>query len=125
MKSFLAAAGLALILMAAAGCAALFNSKTDPVAIQSMPSDADIYIDGNLRGRTPITLELQAKKTYTIVFKKPGYRDQAFELTNTVGVKWVILDVLGGLVPVIVDAATGSWYELDTKVVNVTLTSGE
>jgi hypothetical protein len=28
-----------------------------------------------------------------------------------VGVKWIVLDILGGFVPVIVDAATGNWYE--------------
>ena len=36
--------------------------------------------------------------------------------------KWVILD---GLVPVIVDAATGDWKELQTDVCNATLTAGE
>ncbi|GAA5522894.1 hypothetical protein Asal01_02862 [Fodinibius salicampi] len=31
------------------------------------------------------------------------------------------LDVLGGLVPVVVDAATGAWYNLDQESINATL----
>jgi hypothetical protein len=44
-----------------------------------------------------------------------------FNITNHVGVGWIVLDVIFGLVPVIVDAATGSWYELDQKIVNALL----
>jgi len=38
-----------------------------------------------------------------------------------VGAGWVILDILGGLIPVIVDAATGDWHYLDQTNVNAAL----
>jgi hypothetical protein len=38
-----------------------------------------------------------------------------------VGAGWVVLDVLAGLVGIIVDAATGAWYELDQDAVNAIL----
>jgi len=34
-----------------------------------------------------------------------------------------VLDVLGGLVPIIVDAATNSWYKLDQSNFNAVLAS--
>ena len=40
-------------------------------------------------------------------------------MSRSVGIGWVILDILGGLVPLIVDTATGDWFMLDTEHVNV------
>ncbi|CAA9381429.1 MAG: hypothetical protein AVDCRST_MAG89-5426, partial [uncultured Gemmatimonadetes bacterium] len=50
-----------------------------------------------------------------------GFADTNYEITRQVSVTYAVLDVLGGLLPVIVDAATGSWYVLNTKEVNVQL----
>ena len=109
---------VALSLMTA--CATLFNGDREPVSFSSNPSDAEVWINGTLRGKTPLMIELQPNEEYEIVFKKEG-REMAYDLNNHVGAGWVVLDILGGIVPVVVDAATGSWYELDTKVVNVNL----
>ena len=111
-----------LVLSALTACATLFNADREPVSFSSNPSDAEVWINGTLRGRTPLMIELQPNEEYEIVFKKEG-REMAYDLNNHVGAGWVVLDILGGIVPVVVDAATGSWYELDTKVVNVNLPS--
>ncbi len=103
-----------------AGCATIFAAKNSSVAMQTNPSGAEIWIDGNRMGVTPMSLELSNKKSYVITFKKHGQEATA-TLNNGVGAGWVILDVLGGLVPVIIDAATGSWYGLNSHVVNVNL----
>jgi len=66
-------------------------------------------------------LKLESKKIYHIEFKKEGYESKTYTITNHIGVNWVILDVLLGLVPVIVDAATGSWYYLDQESINTVL----
>ena len=36
--------------------------------------------------------------------------------------QWLVLDVLAGFWPIIVDISTGAWYEFDPGDVNVTLT---
>ena len=117
--------GLSLVWLAlmlgSTGCATLIKGKTETVTLQSNPGDADVYIDGAPRGRTPLILELQPNKEYTVVFKKRGYADQAAVITSSVSGKWVVLDVMGGLIPIIVDAATGSWKEFDNPLVNVNL----
>ena len=100
-------------------CAAVFKGTSDNVDFSSEPDGAKVYVNGVLRGTTPVKLKLESKRTYNIEFKKEGYETRNFTLTNHVGVGWVILDVIFGIVPVVVDAATGSWYVLDQDYVKV------
>ena len=109
--------GLGLIL----GCAAVFKGTSNNVDFSSEPGGAKVYVNGALMGTAPVNLKLESKKTYHIEFKKEGYETKTFTLTNHVGVGWIILDVIFGLVPVVIDAATGSWYVLDQDYVNAVL----
>lgn len=78
-------------------------------------------IDGARRGTTPFSLDLNNHTSHTVVFRQAGHQEVTCQLTTSVGAGWVILDVLVGLVPVIVDAATGKWNSLDQGVCNVVL----
>jgi hypothetical protein len=79
----------------------------------------DRFID--VDARKHISLKLESKKTYTIEFKKEGFRSVTKSITNHVCAGWIVLDVLMGLVPVIIDAATGAWYSLDQKNLDAVL----
>ena len=57
--------------------------------------------------------------------RREGHQDFTCVLETEVPSKWVVLDILGGLLPVIIDAATGDWKELQTDVCNATLSPGE
>ena len=103
------------------GCATLFKGTSEEVRFSSDPQRARIIVNGVDMGETPISFKLESKKTYVIEFKKEGYRSKTFNLSNHVGAGWIILDVICGLVPVIVDAATGAWYSLDQKNVDAVL----
>lgn len=105
------------------GCATIFKGSHNAVDFSSEPPGAKVYVNGFLMGTTPVKLKLESKRTYTVEFKKEGYETRTSTLTNHVGAGWIILDVIGGLVPVIVDAATGAWYELDQEAVNAVLES--
>jgi hypothetical protein len=94
------------------GCATLFKGSTSELDIDSKPP-AIVYINGVERGETPLKLDLDSEEEYDIEFRKDGYKTKSFHLGNDIGVKWIVLDVLGGFVPIIVDAATGDWHELD------------
>lgn len=102
-------------------CATLFKGSTDTVNFSSDPSGAKVYVNGSLLGTTPVQLELKSNKTYTIEFKKDGFETKTVVLNNSVGAGWIILDILGGIIPVVIDAATGNWYELDQEHVNAVL----
>ena len=102
-------------------CATLFKGSSDDVNFSSDPSGTKVYVNGNLLGTTPVQLQLESKKSYTIEFKKEGFETKTVMLNNSVGAGWVVLDVLGGLIPVVIDAATGNWYSLNQKNVNAVL----
>lgn len=120
--------GSSLLILAAllfvAGCGTLFNSSTKNVAMSSEPTGAEVLVDGNRMGTTPITLELDNQENHAVVFRKEGYQDVTCAIKTKVGAGYVILDILGGLVPVIIDAATGEWESLDKEVCNMNLPSG-
>lgn len=103
------------------GCATLLAPNTHPLAISSEPDGAEVYVNGFKMGITPVELNLKADKSYTIEYRKEGFESVTRIVNTKVGAGWVILDVVMGLVPVIVDAATGAWYKLDQDAVNAVL----
>ena len=122
MKNSILKSSLTLLLFTAlTGCATLLGPTTHPLAITSEPHGAEVYVNGFKMGNTPVELSLKADKSYTIEFRKPGYETVTRIVNTKVGAGWVILDVICGLVPVIIDAATGSWNAFDQDVVNAAL----
>lgn len=114
----------ALSLSSLSACGALFNGGPANVTVNSNPPGAEVWVDGTNRGVTPATLQLSKKESHTVTLRRAGYQETTVTINRKVSGTYVILDVLGGLLPVIIDAATGSWYVLDTNEVNVTLPSG-
>jgi hypothetical protein len=112
---------VALVAIALSGCATLFNDSDPAVSFMSSPSAAQIYVNGTYVGDTPFAIELSTDKEYTVEFRKDGYKTRTYFLTNEVGVVWIVLDILGGFIPIIVDAVTGEWYELSEENVSVVL----
>lgn len=112
---------LLFIGMSFSSCATLFGKKTHPLALSSDPDGAEVFVNGFKMGVTPVELSLKADKSYTIEFRKDGF-DSVTRVVNTkVGAGWVVLDVLGGVIPVVIDAATGNWNKLDQDAVNAAL----
>ena len=103
------------------GCATLFKGTHESVDFNSTPDGAQVYIDGDYRGVTPVRFKLESKNSYKVEFKKEGYQTRIYTITNSVEAKWIILDVIAGLAPVVVDAFTGAWYSLDDDYIRVDL----
>jgi hypothetical protein len=110
-----------LLLFTVAGCGALFNSGPANIPMSTNPPGAEVWIDGTSRGVTPLTLPLAKNRNHTVTLRKDGFEDTTVEIGRKVSAGYVILDILGGVLPVVVDAATGSWYVLDTNNVNVNM----
>lgn len=107
------------------GCAALFKGTSESVEFTSQPSGASVYVNGVLKGKAPLQLRLETKRAYDIEFRLPGHESVSATVTNRIGAGWVVLDILGGFLPVIIDAATGSWYSFDQNHINGVLESRE
>jgi len=104
-----------------AGCATMFKGGFEEVEFNSDPPRAKVFINGQDRGITPLSLKLETNMTYSIRIEADGYHPHTTEITNSVGAGWIILDILAGLVPIIIDAATGDWYSLSQENVNAVL----
>ncbi|MFX1466101.1 MAG: PEGA domain-containing protein, partial [Promethearchaeota archaeon] len=91
-----------LICVYLTSCATLFKGTKQEVNMNSEPQKAEVYVNGQLMGETPLALKLETKSTYAVEFRKDGFKSKTYQITNHVGAGWVVLDVLAGLVGVIV-----------------------
>jgi hypothetical protein len=111
------------LLPALLGCGLIFGGTTQTIRATSSPDGVTVSTGtGGQDYRTPASLSLERKNSYTLTFSAPGYSSQKFDLQKSIRGGIVVLDVLCGLVGVVIDAATGAWYRLSPEVVNVTLT---
>lgn len=110
---------LSLILLTLTGCATLLKRKTTDVDFISKPAGAKVYVDGDYIGTTPTELQLDNKKSYVVVFKLGDGREKTYHLTSSVRPVWVVLDIIGGVVPIAIDAITGEWNMLSGDKVKV------
>ena len=115
------AALLGLLIVLLSGCATLFNNKTPAVDLASTPAGAEVYVDGYYVGTTPVQVNLTVREDHVVEFRKEGHDTRTYRISRFVGFGWIVLDVLTGLVPIIIDLATGDWFMLDTEEVNVAL----
>jgi hypothetical protein len=95
------------------GCASLLKLGavyTDTYG--SVPGGADVYLDGKLRGTSPLQIRRGCQYPQTVEFKMEGYEPETIPSESTFGWHWPIYDVLLTLgIGAIVDAATGCWYD--------------
>ncbi len=111
----------ALMCIYLSSCALIFKGTKEEVSFRSDPQRAEVYVNRVPMGQTPLTLELVTKQTYTIVFRIEGYKPKTVQINNKVGAGWIVLDILAGLIPVVIDAATGAWYSLDQNIIDAVL----
>lgn len=106
------------------GCGAILHGPRQNIDVQTSPGGAKLETSpATGTYTTPATLNLERKNSYVLTFTAPGYNPATFNLRNGLGTGTLIADVLlTGLIGVIVDAATGSWYGLEPESANVTLT---
>jgi hypothetical protein len=111
-----------LLALAVTGCATLFASHSKDLSLTSSPVGAEVFVDGNPVGVAPVKFNVNNHKSHVITFKLAGHQPATCTLDTRTGAGWVILDVLGGLIPVIIDAATGNWTQLTNDSCYGTLT---
>lgn len=114
-------AGVLLAAAALTGCGVLLNGGKATTQLSSTPAGAEVFVDGNRVGVAPLMYELKKNVDHKITFKLAGHREETCEISKAINPGIVVLDVLGGLAPVVIDAATGSWYKLDKNFCQVTL----
>ena len=105
-----------------ASCGTIFNGSHAIVKLDSDPQGARVYDNGSPIGKTPLDANLEKKKDHVIEFRLEGYESITKMISSSAGAGIVILDILlGGLVAVIIDAATHGWNYLDEDYMKVAL----
>ena len=95
----------------AAGCGAIFKGSSADVRLDASPSGVSVKNgDTGASVGLPTTLRVERKGHHVLVFEKDGYTPRKVELDRSLSAGILVLDILGGLIPVVVDAATGSWF---------------
>ena len=116
---------LVLVAVSSSGCATLFNREVKTVGMYSSPMEAEVWVNGIMRGKTPLSVELDNQESPTVVFKKEGHSDVACNLRSEFEGRWLLLDLFPGLllfvVPLVVDVATDDWRGIGENACNVVL----
>ncbi len=116
---------LSLATLVFTSCATLVRKEfTQEITFASVePKEAYLYINGEYKGVTPVTLELDSRETYDVKYTKRGYLPNKFELEGRIQPKYVAGDffmgaVAFGWIPMIVDHQTGKWKAFDQEDVD-------
>jgi hypothetical protein len=103
--------GLAITASLSYGSATIFKGTSQAITIDSQPEGAKVYVDGQLRGTTPLSINMKKSlSTHTIRVVKEGYAP----VTRTLEKSYdpvAILNVVWDLSTT--DMLTGAAFEYD------------
>lgn len=109
------------VLILQTGCATIINTPEKRISLSSDPSGATIYVDGNHRGATPMSLDMKRKKSHEVRFRLDGYNERVDTISRS-GDGWVLGNIVfGGIIGLVVDLITGSCYDLQPEHLHVEL----
>ncbi len=113
MNKLIYRATLVLCVFSLAGCATAIRGTTEDVVINYAPEDATVTTSLNHTcAATPCTVKVSRKQEFSIAASRPGYQSQTVQVNTkfskggAAGVAGNVL--LGGVIGVGVDAATGA-----------------
>ena len=120
---------LALLPLFAARCATVAHGTTQRNEVESNPPGADVAlscVQGSIPnvGSTPVAVEVQRKsKSCALAIAKDGYIPVTVPLHRTFSGAYVGNLLVGGVVGLVADAASGAMYKQGPSVVRVDLTA--
>jgi len=113
---------LLVLLFAATSCATIMNTSKQTITFSSNPTNAEVFINSERAGVTPITKSLERKGEYHIKITLNGYYPYEKKLTRKID-GWFFGNILlGGIIGIIVDASTGAMYQLTPGQIKALLT---
>ncbi len=109
-----------------AACATVTRGSNDAWMVDSDPSGARVETtNGHMCASTPCAIKMSRKSEFTATISKPGYKPATVQVTHktaNAGAAGVAGNVLvGGLIGIGVDMATGASQDLTPNPVKVTL----
>jgi len=104
------------------GCATIMDGKQQSVTFNSIPSGADVYMNGKHLGKTPLNITIdKPKENGQLKFSKAGYKTLEMTVNKKMS-SWLLGNIIfGGTFGTTTDYASGALYEYDPHSIQVTL----
>jgi hypothetical protein len=102
-------------------CATIVHGSSQNVNMMSAPAGAKVSVNGMPMGATPAILSLDRRQNHVVKYELEGYQPVSLELKRGVS-GWIVGNIVfGGIIGLVVDAATGSMYKLSPEQLSATL----
>ncbi len=102
-------------------CATIIHGTSQRVGISSDPANADVYIDRQLIGQTPMCADLCRRDNHVVRIELDGYQPFEAEFRKELS-GWVFGNIVfGGFIGIAVDAISGGLYKLTPTQVAIQL----
>lgn len=107
------------MITALSSCATILDGKKNTIKVHAgSPIAAKVYLDGEFIGETPFKIRIEKRKIQEgslIEVKKEGFETMQYEVIRFPHVGYVMLDIITGVIPLIVDVADGNIYRPNTR----------
>lgn len=100
-------------------CATILDGRKNTIKIKAgSPVAAKVYLDGEYIGEAPFKIRIEKRKIQEgslIEIKSEGFETLKYEVIRFPHVAYVLLDIVTGVIPLIVDVADGNIYRPNTR----------
>lgn len=116
--------GLVAAAVLLSSCATIMNGTHQNIGISTNPTGAQVSVDGQPKGTTPVVVHLRRKEDHVVRIELEGYKPYEATLTRSYS-GWALWNIMnGGFVGLAVDASSGGLYNLTPEQLSVALTAG-
>jgi hypothetical protein len=104
------------IALSTTSCASIITGTKDKISFTSNPEGAKVLHKGVEKCITPCTAEIpRSLSKQTVIFEKEGFTNKEIKLTKSFNAVSLLNILLGGVIGVGIDAATGSLTKYSPK----------
>lgn len=108
---------LLIVAVCFSSCATIINGSSQSITFSSEPSNATIYDNNVVLGRTPLSAKLKRKDKHYITIELDGYMPYEILLDRKFNAWYLGNILLGGIIGLVVDPITGAMYKLTPEQV--------
>lgn len=98
------------------GCATVISGTNQTLTFNSDVEDVNVYVDGALIGKTPVSASFKKNKVKTVMFQKEGYEAVTRDITKSYD-KTALLSLFWDYSTT--DFITGAAYEYEPSAIYV------
>ncbi len=110
-------------LLLATGCMGIIiNGSSEEITFNTIPTGADVSIDGAFAGVTPFSVDLPRGESHLAEISLDGFEVETFQIRRSADAGIIIMDILfTGGIGLLVDLGTGAMYKLDPTEISASL----